>query len=411
MKTLKFEIPLPKEVELALSVLKENGFQAYVVGGAVRDALLGKAPHDFDIAASSDPNQTMRCFPGYSISRSGLKHGTVRVIIHHYPVEITTFRSESGYSDRRHPDKVSFVSSPEEDSKRRDFTVNGFYYADGTVIDFHTGFEDLKNRVIRCIGQPVDRFKEDALRIMRAIRFSCQLGFSIEEKTRQAMRDCASELFEISEERIEHELLGAAGFKNFFRAAFDCKDVMDKIIPRYENLPEIFSSLDGQESPYANLAAVFFALKYSQNEIDKILRSLKFSNDSREAIMALNRIDLQFTLFTLQDRKTLRLFLLESFPLNFQTALEYLFLRDTIQGNDTSAYQSILRSYDEGLDKTPVCLRDLGVTGNDLKRLGFTPSPEFKNILEELLYSVNQEKTGEDRKSQLEWLKLKKRKK
>ena len=188
------------------SIFKSNGFSLYLVGGAVRDYLLKKPGHDFDFTTDARPEEIKKMFR-HTID-TGIKHGTVTVLFKGGSYEITTFRTESDYSDSRHPDSVTFVRSLSEDLKRRDFTINAFAcdLSNGEIIDEHGGFDDLKNGVIRAIGNPRERFKEDALRIMRAARFSSKLGFSIEEETKKAMKELSPTITKVSEERIREEL-------------------------------------------------------------------------------------------------------------------------------------------------------------------------------------------------------------
>ncbi len=193
-----------------ISILNENGFSAYAVGGCVRDALMQIAPKDIDITTSATPEQMEKVFDdnGISYAETGLKHGTITAIIHHTPYEVTTFRKDGKYSDSRHPEKVSFVTEIKDDLSRRDFTMNAVAYNDTDgYIDLFGGREDIENGIIRCVGEADQRFKEDALRIFRAIRFASVLGFSIEEKTKKAIFDNKDLLLNIANERIFSELV------------------------------------------------------------------------------------------------------------------------------------------------------------------------------------------------------------
>ena len=195
----------PSHVEQCLHTLWEAGFQAYPVGGCVRDALLGRHPGDWDVTTSALPEQVTSLFE--RTVPTGIDHGTVTVVFEDGVIEVTTFRREGGYTDSRHPDSVSFDVGLEEDLARRDFTVNAMAFApDGTLIDPYHGEEDLKNRILRAVGDANTRFLEDALRILRGIRFSAQLGFVLEDGTVKAMETQANGLRRISAERIVHEL-------------------------------------------------------------------------------------------------------------------------------------------------------------------------------------------------------------
>ena len=201
--------PLPPQVHTALTLLNEAGFEAFVVGGAVRDLLRGAPVHDWDITTSALPEQTKAVFEDYRLIETGLKHGTVTVLMDGLPLEITTYRTEGTYSDHRRPDCVEFTRSLEEDLKRRDFTVNAMaYHPNAGVVDLCDGQRDLKDRVIRCVGDPDRRFEEDALRMLRALRFASRLGFSIEAKTAAAIHRNKELLRHIAPERVREELTG-----------------------------------------------------------------------------------------------------------------------------------------------------------------------------------------------------------
>ena len=182
---MKKAFPLPSYVRKALRALNDAGYEAYVVGGAVRSWLLGIEIHDYDLTTSALPEEMEQVFHEQKIVETGIKHGTITVLFGRKPVEITTYRTETGYQDHRHPDHVAFTRSLKEDCARRDFTINALCYGlkDG-LIDFYGGREDLQNFLIRTVGDPEQRFEEDALRVLRALRFAAQLGFEIEPETK-----------------------------------------------------------------------------------------------------------------------------------------------------------------------------------------------------------------------------------
>lgn len=203
MRLQKFS--LPGEIEACCVRLREAGWPAYPVGGCVRDLLLGRVPGDYDLTTAARPDQVMELFP--RTVPTGLRHGTVTVLTGAGPVEVTSYRCESGYADGRHPDCVQFDATLEEDLGRRDFTINAMALeSDGSVIDLHGGLTDLKRRVIRCVGEPERRFSEDALRMLRAGRFAAQLGFVLEGRTETALRTCAHLIAQVSAERVRVEL-------------------------------------------------------------------------------------------------------------------------------------------------------------------------------------------------------------
>ena len=199
------DIKIPAPAEEIISRLNENGYEAYVVGGCVRDMLLGREPEDWDITTSALPEQVKQVFR--RTIDTGIQHGTVTVMADKEGYEVTTYRIDGEYSDGRHPNSVEFTSNLVEDLKRRDFTVNAMAYSGRTgFVDEFGGVEDLKRGIIRCVGAPMDRFTEDALRILRAIRFSAQLGFSIERHTYEAIKVIAPNMVHVSKERIQVEL-------------------------------------------------------------------------------------------------------------------------------------------------------------------------------------------------------------
>ena len=214
----------------ALSALKKSGYSAFLVGGSVRDRLMGRPVHDIDIATNALPQETARVFEKHAVIPTGLAHGTVTVLIENTPVEITTFRTESAYSDNRHPDFVSFSKNISDDLSRRDFTMNAIAEDEnGALFDPFGGKEDIEKKLIRCVGNAETRFKEDALRILRALRFSAVLSFSIEEETERAIRKCRTLLHNLSPERIASEL-----------SLLLCSDGAADVLLRY---PEVFAEI------------------------------------------------------------------------------------------------------------------------------------------------------------------------
>ncbi len=199
------QIQIPPQVEQIIGKLNESGYEAYAVGGCVRDTLLGRRPGDWDITTSARPQQVKALFR--RTVDTGIRHGTVTVMLDRTGYEVTTYRIDGEYEDGRHPKQVEFTSSLLEDLRRRDFTINAMAYSHETgVVDAFGGMDDLQAGVIRCVGAPLERFTEDALRILRAIRFSAQLGFSIDRDTREAITGIAPNIAKVSKERIQAEL-------------------------------------------------------------------------------------------------------------------------------------------------------------------------------------------------------------
>lgn len=278
---------IPQEFKDALPILeqiREAGFEAYFVGGSVRDTLLKLSIHDVDIATSAYPAEVKEIFE-HTVD-TGIQHGTVMVLDHGEGYETTTFRTESGYQDFRRPDKVEFVRSLKEDLKRRDLTINAFALApDGEVIDMFSGMDDLKNKTLRAVGDPNERFHEDALRMMRTVRFASQLDFSIEENTLEAIRQNAPLLEKIAVERIQVEwvklLLGKnvlQGLKAFLETGL--YQYCPQLANKQDSLEEL-ASLEKLE--LANETAAWTLLTYSfdldQEQIKRFLKAWKTSNE------------------------------------------------------------------------------------------------------------------------------------
>lgn len=224
---------LPENVQRILSLLNQAGYKAYVVGGCVRDALLSKTPKDWDICTSALPDEMQRVFQGFRVVETGLKHGTLTVVLDGVPYEITTFRVDGAYTDHRHPDGVTFVSDVRADLARRDFTVNAMaYHPSEGLIDAFGGQEDLKQQIIRCVGQPHERFKEDALRILRALRFASVYGFAIEDETAAAAHELRETLQMVAAERIRVELGKLLCGQSCGAILRGYRDILSQVLPR-----------------------------------------------------------------------------------------------------------------------------------------------------------------------------------
>ena len=229
---MNYSLTLPAPVAELLARLKQAGFSAYAVGGCVRDSLLGMEPHDWDICTSALPEQMQEVFSGYRTVETGLKHGTLTVIADHLPYEVTTFRIDGDYTDHRHPDSVIFVDDLTRDLARRDFTVNAMAWSpDAGLQDPFGGQQDLSAKIIRCVGEPEQRFDEDSLRILRALRFAAVYDFEIESSTASALRKMAPDLKRIAGERIREELLRLLCGKAAGRILREYPEVLAEIIP------------------------------------------------------------------------------------------------------------------------------------------------------------------------------------
>ena len=257
-----------------LNMLTSTGYKAYAVGGYVRNSLMGIECTDCDITTSAAPNEIIEVFSNHKVIKTGIKHGTVTVVYNNIPYEITTFRTESGYTDFRHPNKVEFVNDVYLDLSRRDFTVNAIAYNPTQgVVDPFNGIEDIKNNILRTVGDPKERFNEDALRILRALRFASVLGFTIHNNTAAAINEMATTVANISAERIYTELKKLILGKHAVNVITQFKTSINKIIP-IENIPENFDLLP------LDISMRFAALCGSS--VLQALNRLKADNNTKE---------------------------------------------------------------------------------------------------------------------------------
>ena len=309
MRTEDIRQLIPDYAIAIIDRFSKNQKQAYIVGGSLRDMMLGKLPNDFDMATSALPEETMEIFSDMRVIATGIKHGTVTVIADGNPVEITTFRVDGSYTDSRHPDFVSFTPDVKEDLARRDFTVNAMAYAPGAdVIDPFCGAEDIKKRVLRAVGEPEKRFNEDALRIMRAFRFSAQLGFSIHKDTLSGIERTRSGLSGIARERIATELLKLLISKDPADALENMISlgVMPYVTGEYVPERRVLSGIS--QMPATDTARLGFFL--SSCDVDSaraILHSLKYSNKQITGALAVARGSLK----TVRDEADARRFIAE----------------------------------------------------------------------------------------------------
>lgn len=260
----------------ALKMLKNNGFEAFLIGGSVRDFIMGREIGDIDITTNARPDEIKAVFADFRVIETGIKHGTVTVLIDGEGVEITAYRSESEYSDNRHPDSVTFSDRLSDDVIRRDFTMNGIAYdfEDG-FRDLVGGIDDIKNKTIRCIGSPNERFREDALRILRAVRFSSVLGFGIEENTKNAVHSCRELLRNISAERIRDEFCKLICGDNVYNVLKEFPDVIGVFIP--EILPAVGFMQINRHHIYDVYTHTLKALE--QSKVDLTVRLALFFHD------------------------------------------------------------------------------------------------------------------------------------
>ena len=314
------EIRVPAPVERIIGQLNEHGYEAYIVGGCVRDMLLNREPGDWDITTSALPGQVKELF--HRTVDTGIQHGTVTVMVGKEGYEVTTFRVDGEYEDGRHPKSVAFTPNLTEDLKRRDFTINAMAYNKATgFVDEFGGVEDLRRGIIRCVGEPMDRFTEDALRILRAIRFSAQLGFEIEERTLEAIRVIAPNLAKVSKERVQVELtkllcsahperialVYETGISRYVSGTFH--EIYGAGMPGTANAPEDYSGVRTEENspaasgglsgpspipaipvsipPQKHLRWAAFLRKATPDQAFTVLKDLKLDNDTISRVKTL----------------------------------------------------------------------------------------------------------------------------
>ena len=375
-----------------LDELHRAGFGAYAVGGCVRDSLLGLAPHDWDLCTAACPVQVMELFGEDRCIPTGLQHGTVTVKRDGKLYEITTFRTEGRYSDGRHPDSVAFVPDLREDLARRDFTINAMAYsAEEGLCDPFGGREDLARGVVRAVGEPLRRFGEDALRILRLYRFAARFGFAIDEATEEAAKQLASHLDCVSAERIEEELnkLLAAPQPGAYLEPEVLAFVLPELLP--EELTKARKRVDALPAGTEQVSARWAALLLPLGEAGarKALKRLKCSNARIDGVTVLVRECGEKTPDA-PDRCALRLQakrLLGKYDLHTVQQLTALW---TVLAPEEKTSFDVLRADAEALTAQGACCRisQLAVNGRDLMAAGAAPGPGLRRVLEALLEEV-----------------------
>ncbi len=420
-------IKLPEDVAKIIRILEEAGYEAYAVGGCVRDSILGREPNDWDITTSALPQQVKELFP-HTID-TGLQHGTVTVMMHHVGYEVTTYRIDGEYEDSRHPKSVTFTRDLVEDLKRRDFTINAMAYneKDG-IVDAFGGIQDLEKGIVRAVGDPKERFTEDALRMMRAVRFAAQLGYSIEENTKAAIREMADTLKKISAERIQVELvkLVVSDHPEHMRLLYET-GITKMILPQFDRIMETEQcnphhcysvgehTIKAMESVRADkvlrLTMLFHDMgkpdtkttdkngidhfyghaDLSRKYAEKTLKALKFDNDTLRTVSKLTYWH-DYKINT--DKKGVRRALNKIGEKLFLLLLEVKYADTMAQSaykreeklEELSKLKEIYAQIKE--DGECFCLKDLAVTGQDLITLGMKPGPQVGEMLAKLLETV-----------------------
>lgn len=364
---------LPQNITTVLNRITEHGHSAYIVGGCVRDLLCGKAPHDYDITTSALPEQIENIFE--NTVKTGIKHGTVTVIIDGEPIEVTTFRTDGNYSDSRRPDSVKYVSDVKFDLSRRDFTVNAMCYNEKEgLIDCFDGAQDIKCGILRAVGEPEARFREDALRILRLFRFASTLGFEIEKSTLTAAIKCAHLLQNISAERILSELKRAACGDNtaVLASLFESGGLSEYYIGK--GCTESVSKLKPKQ-----MLRLFALLNLTSFDFEKSLLTLRCSNDFKNYA---NKMHDLCKSHIKADKAEIKKILISCEKEILYDFLEYI---RVISGTDTSQIEYTLDYIISSNE--PYLISHLDISGKDIEALGFN-GREIGDKLEYLLESV-----------------------
>lgn len=435
---------VPKEVYDIISKIEYEGFEAYMVGGCVRDCVMGIEPHDYDICTSALPQETMRIFEGEGMVTAGLKHGTVGIIRGKSVYEITTYRLDGDYSDGRHPDSVTFTNMLSEDLLRRDFTINAMAYNPKCgLVDIYGGREDLEKGIIRCVGNPVERFSEDALRILRAIRFASRFGFKVEEETKKAMQRLYPTIEKVSVERINAEFTKTLVTKHAARYIDEFRDIIAHFIPeikpmfgfeqnsRWHNLDVWQHTLKAisysKEDVYIRLALFLHDIAKPQTYTTddkgsghfykhafegsviakKILKRMKYSNDIIDTVCTLVGAH-DFGLSA--SKKSVKRLLQRLGEENFDRLMELRFADICAHREEMCAGDKDIISQMKSVkgkiiaDKECFDIKSLDINGSTLIGLGIKPGPQIGKILGMLLEKVIEEKLENKKEVLIEYV-------
>ena len=420
-------LTIPEKVEFIINKLETAGFEAYAVGGCVRDSILGRKPDDWDITTSAKPEQVKSLFR--RTVDTGLQHGTVTVMIDKEGFEVTTYRVDGEYEDGRHPKEVTFTASLEEDLKRRDFTINAMAYNTSSgLVDMFGGLEDIKKKIIRCVGNPLERFTEDALRIMRAVRFSAQLGFEIEKETKAALSVIAPNLKNVSAERIETELvkLLVSPHPDYLRTAWET-GITKEFLPEFDacmdteqNTPHhcwsvgehtLRSLLNVPCDKVLRLTMLLHDIgkpkvkatdengrdhfkthgSVGEKMAKEILRRLKFDNDTIRKVSHLVKWhDYRPENTPKSVRRALNKIGEELFPEYLMVQRADMLAQSAYKREEkTERIEKLTILYREIIEKKEcISLKTLAVTGSDLIEAGMKPGKEIGVVLNSLLEMV-----------------------
>lgn len=376
-----------------IAILKQNQFEGYIVGGCVRDYIIDRPINDVDIATSATPAEVQRLFP--QVIPVGMEHGTVIVRHQHTSFEVTTYRTDGTYTDRRRPDQVEFVRDIKEDLKRRDFTMNAIAMdAEGNLLDLFNGREDISRQIIRTVGKAEKRFEEDALRIIRAVRFSSQLGFSIEKETKEAMKHCRASIESLAVERLTVELQKLFAGKYCDKAIGYLEELgLYQHLPVFDRAPELLREL----KPVSSLAPVFafISLRKPALSVQFSIQKYKCSNQVKK------QAELLVNIYQLYEQNGIDAWLVYQLPQDLFPYFHYLVSlmdKKQIAADHWLAVQSALPIQSK---------KELAVDGNDLMYWfpGRKKGKWIKELLEEIEYQVVISKLDNDKPTIKDWIK------
>lgn len=386
------QMKIPAHVERIIRILQKNGYEAYAVGGCVRDTLLNRAPGDWDITTSALPEQVKALF--HHTIDTGIEHGTVTIMMDHIGYEVTTYRIDGEYEDGRHPKQVEFTSNLLEDLKRRDFTINAMAYSHSTgIVDEFDGMGDLDRKVIRCVGDAMERFTEDALRILRAIRFSAQLDFSIEEATWNAIFKIAPNIAKVSKERIQVELTKTllSDHPEHMKQVFET-GISKFISTNFSQIPWEGLNIPAQlpKKKYVRWAA--FLRLVSPEKAVQILKDLKLDNDTISKVKTLvtwSGVELP------DEAAAVRRAMSQMEPEVWDALMEL------------NGYGVEIRSLSNQIRERGDCLslKTLAVKGADLIAAGVKPGKKMGGMLNRMLDLVLETPELNEKETLLAWLK------
>ncbi len=377
-------INLPDEVKKTLNILINNGFEAYAVGGCVRDSIMGKSPSDWDITTSATPDEISSCFSGYRLIETGIKHGTITVIINKMQIEITTYRIDGKYSDNRRPDDVLFTDSIEFDLKRRDFTINALAYNGNEIIDLFGGINDIDKKTIKCVGDPDERFNEDGLRILRALRFASVLNFETEKNTSESICKNKYLLNNISMERINTEFNKLLMGDNFQRTILEYRDVIEVFIPELSKIS--LEELKYRLNAMSSLNSLIFRLSvllYKIEGPDSILMRLKYDNATIKSVKLLtSNIDGKIYPEFVNVKKWL-------YSINYVNLYNLIQIKKALFESEYEELLKVEKIMNEIIE-TNQCysLKTLAINGQDLIALGIPKGRNIGEVLNEVLNKV-----------------------